>query len=280
MPDGLIRYWQTLTTDEVAAMAPSDPVAILPLAAIEQHGPHLPLSTDLDIGLGLLEAAYGHLDDDVEAWVLPPIAVGTSDEHAYAPGTLGLSQGQLIESIRSHGAALARSGVRRLVLANSHGGNRHAMDAAGLALRDDHRMLVVKASYFRFARPADVELPDGEWRHGLHGGAVETAMMMHLRPDLVRQGAVERFPSLGEELESIMRRLGPEGEASFSWLARDLNPQGVAGDATLATESLGAQLVRHYARALAEVIVDAGSFPLDRLDAPVSAPVNAPDGAP
>ena len=128
-------------------------------------------------------------------------------------------------------------------------------------------MLVVEASYFRFERPHGADLPDSEWRHGLHGGAVETAMMLHLRPDLVRAGAIARFPSLGEELASTMRRLGPEGQASFSWLAGDLNPHGVVGDATLATAELGERLVMHYARALAEVIPDARDFPLDRLGA-------------
>lgn len=265
MPDGRIRYWHSMTTDEVAAVAERDPVAILPLAAIEQHGPHLPLSTDLDIGLGLLEGAFDHLADDVPAWVLPPVAVGTSAEHARAPGTLSLSPQQLIESIRSQAEGLARAGVRRLVLSNSHGGNRHAMDAAGLALRSEYGMLVVKASYFRFGRPQEAEIPDSEWRHGLHGGAVETAMMLHLRPDLVRTGSIARFPSFGEELERTMRRLGPQGEASFSWLAGDLNPQGVAGDASLATAELGERLVDHYARALAEVIVDARDFSMDRL---------------
>lgn len=265
MTDGRVRYWHALTTDEAAAVVERDPVAILPLAAIEQHGPHLPLSTDLDIGLGLIERAFDHLPDDVRAWVLPPVAVGASAEHMRAAGTLSSSPEQLIASIVSQGEGLARSGVRRLVLANSHGGNRHAMDAAGLTLRSEHGMLVVKASYFRFDRPDDADLPESEWRHGLHGGAVETAMMLHLRPDLVRADAIARFPSLGEELEGTLRRLGPEGQASFSWLAGDLNPHGVVGDARLATAELGARLVAHYGRALADVILDARDFPLDRL---------------
>lgn len=265
MPDGRIRYWQTLTADEAAALRERDPVVILPLAAIEQHGPHLPLSTDLDIGLGLLEAAFDQLGEEVPAWVLPPLAVGASHEHSRASGTLSLDAEQLVGSIRSQGAGLAWAGVRRLVLSNSHGGNRYAMDAAGLALRSDHEMLVVKATYTRFGRPEGTVLPDSEWRHGLHGGAVETAMMLHLRPDLVRTDSIARFPSLGEDLERTMHRVGPEGEASFSWLAGDLNPSGVAGDATLATAELGERLVAHYARGLAEVILDARDFPLDRL---------------
>jgi creatinine amidohydrolase len=265
VPEGGIRSWGSSSTAGASGAPGTDPVVILPLAATEQHGPHLPLSTDLDIGLGLLAAAFGHLPDDADVWTLPPVAVGASQEHAHFPGTLSVTTEQLTHAIVQEGAALARSGVRRLVLSNSHGGNRHAMEAAGLSLRAEHELLVVKASYFRFERPIKVDLPESEWRHGLHGGALETAMMLHLRPDLVRSESVADFASLGVELEQTLRRLGPEGQASFSWLASDLNPEGVVGNATLATAFMGERLVEHYGRALAEVILDARDFPLDRL---------------
>jgi riboflavin-specific deaminase-like protein len=126
-------------------------------------------------------------------------------------------------------------------------------------------MLVVKVSWPRLERPAGVGLPEQEWLHGLHGGALETAMMLHLRPELVRTEAVADFASLGQELEGELRRLGPEGEASFSWLAGDLNAEGVVGDATLATAEMGALLVDHYGAALADVILDTLDFPLQRL---------------
>jgi len=265
VPDGPSRRWDALSPAEAAAAARRDPVIILPLAATEQHGPHLPLSTDLDIGLGLLSEAYGHLPDGADVWALAPVAVGASQEHLRFPGTLSVTTEQLTRTLVEAGARLARTGVRRLVLSNSHGGNRYAMDVAGLSLRADHDLLVVKASYFRFDRPLAVALPEREWRHGLHGGALETAMMMHLRPDLVRVDAVADFVSLGAELEASLRRLGPEGQASFCWLASDLNPAGVVGDATLASPAMGERLVEHYGRVLAEVILDAGEFPLHRL---------------
>jgi creatinine amidohydrolase len=151
------------------------------------------------------------------------------------------------------------------VLSNSHGGNRFAMEEAGLRLRRRHGLLVVKASWFRLGRPDDVDFPEAEWRHGLHGGAVETAMMLWLRPDAVRVERVAEFRSLGQELEHTLRRLGPEGEASFSWLAEDLSASGVTGDARLATADAGRRLVRHYGEALADVVRDALDFPLDRL---------------
>ena len=260
-----IRYWQTLTTTEAAALASGDPVVVLPLAAVEQHGPHLPLSTDLDIATGLLQEAFSQLPSDLPAWVLPAQIIGASREHLRFAGTLSLDPELLVELIHQQGTALATSGVRRLVLFNSHGGNLRAMDAAALRLRDEDGMLVVKASYSTFSRPADVALPESEWRHGLHGGAVETAMMLHLRPDLVRHDAIQRFPSLGEDLHGVLERVGPEGEASFAWLAGDLNPHGVTGNARLADAKTGRRLVAHYGRVLAAVVQDARAFPLDRL---------------
>ena len=265
MPDDPIRWWQSLTTAEVANLASRDPVAILPLAAIEQHGPHLPLSTDLDIGLGMLAAAFQLLPDDCPAWVLPPQSLGASREHGRFPGTISLKPELLIAAIEAAGDALARDGVRRLVLSNSHGGNRTALAEAGLRLREEHDMLVVEANWSRFPRPTEVELPEGEWRHGFHAGAVETSMMMHLRPELVRESEVPLGRSLGEELDGTLLWLGPEGAASFAWLAGDLNAEGVVGDARLADPTMGARLVSHYGAVLAEVILDALAFPLDRL---------------
>ena len=265
MSDDPVRYWQDLTTVEAAALAAQDPVVVLPVAAIEQHGPHLPLSTDLVIGLGLLAEAFRRLPRDLPVRVLPPQAVGTSGEHRRFAGTLSLAPELLVESLVQTGEALQHAGVRRLVVSNSHGGNLSAIDVAARRLREEHGLLVVKTSYCDGPRPDGAGLPDEEWRYGLHGGAVETAMMRHLRPDLVRLDAVQRFLSLDEDLSGALRRVSAEGGASFAWLAGDLNPQGVAGDATLGTGDLGARLVAHYGQVLADVIRDAREFPLDRL---------------
>ena len=267
MTEHPVKYWQTQTTAAVKNLSERDPVVVLPIAAIEQHGPHLPLSTDLDIGLGLLASAFQYLPEDFPAWVLPPQAVGSSGEHVRFPGTLTLEPELLGELVYQCGVAVARCGVRRLVLSNSHGGNRHALHTAGLRLRDEQGLLVITANYFLFDPPDNVALPEAEWRHGLHGGALETAMMLHLRPDLVRSENCDDAQSLGEELKTAMRRVTPETEAaSFSWLAGDLNNLGVVGNATLADATMGKHLIDHYGRALAEVILDAKHFPIERLE--------------
>ncbi len=260
-----IRWWSALTSTEVVALDPERVVAVLPLAATEQHGPHLPLSTDLDIGLGLLQSAFRALPGGISAVALPPQAVGASMEHEDLAGTIGLAPGLLEETLVETGASIFRHGIRRLVVSNSHGGNTAAVDHAALRLRSALGMLVVKASYFRFPRPADLSLPAAEWIHGLHGGALETSMMLHLRPDLVREDKIGDFPSFGAEMEGSMVHVRPTGYAAFGWMATDLNPEGVTGDARLATADLGGALVGHYGRILAEVITDTARFPLDRL---------------
>jgi len=259
--------WHELTSADVAALVGRDPVAILPIAAVEQHGPHLPLSTDVDIGDGLIEATASRLVN-VPFVVLPTQAIGASAEHVAFPGTLTRSPDVLEDSLVALAAGLHNAGIRRLVVSNSHGGNKAALDSAALQIRFEFDMLVVKANYFRFPRPADVDLPDSEWAHGLHGGAVETAMMLHLRPDLVRSDEIRRFESFGEELERTLTWVRPEGVAPFAWMAQDLNPHGVTGDATLATAELGSRLVQHYAAILADIVRDAHTFPVERLTNP------------
>ncbi|TVP55220.1 MAG: creatininase family protein [Gemmatimonadales bacterium] len=258
--------WHDLTSPELGRFAASDPVVVLPLAAIEQHGPHLPLSTDLEIGLGLIGEAFRGLDPELPVRVLPPLAVGTSPEHDGMPGTLSLSGDLLEDTLVQIGAGVARTGVRRLLVSNSHGGNQGVLERAALRLRNDHGMLVVKLYYARLPRPDPPPFPDTEWRHGLHGGAVETSMMLHLRPELVQMDRAAPERSLGEELEASGSRIGPQGTVPFAWRAGDLNSSGVTGDPTLATPEAGALLVAHYGAALADVIRDARRFPLDRLE--------------
>ncbi len=269
MSDPAIPWWHDLTRPEAADAGSRDPVVVLPVAAVEQHGPHLPLSTDADIGMGLLRIALAGVADDTKVFVLPMLTVGTSDEHGDGPGTLSLPSSVLEETVVALGASVARAGVRRLVLSNSHGGNRAALDLAALRLRREWGLLVVKAHWFRFSRPPWVALPEREWDHGLHGGALETAMMLRLRPEAVDVEAVADFPSLGRELEAEGSILRPEGEASFAWIAGDLNPAGVAGDATLADATMGGRLLAHYGGVLARVLADTARFPLDRLVDPV-----------
>ncbi len=259
--------WQDHTPTEIAAVAARAGVAVLPLAAIEQHGEHLPLSTDVDIATGLIDAALPQLAPGTPVLVLPALAVGLSLEHTGFAGTLSLSPETALATLVELGDSVARAGFRRLVLFNTHGGNKALVDLAALELRHAHRMLVLRANYFRFAPPADA-LPAEELRHGLHGGAMETAMMLHFAPHKVRQDALGDFRSIGHDMAAEGARLGPEGEAGFGWMAQDLHPAGVAGNALLADAALGRRLVAHFSTCLARLIEEAHGFDVARFDGP------------
>ena len=265
MTEWKLPEWQSLTTSDIEEIIKRDPVAVLPLAAVEQHGPHLPLSTDLEIGRGILQSAFDLLPADFPALVLPAQPIGSSAEHLSFSGTLSFDDDLMTAVIVEVGRGLSSAGVRRLVLSNAHGGNRAAMDLAGLRLRREEGLLVVKASYFNFPPPEGIEISETEWRHGLHGGTVETSMMLHLRPDLVHTDQIVKSRSMGKELEAGRSRIGSQGSASFSWLAEDLSSSGVVGDARLADAEKGRLLIEHYARTLSGVIEDTLAFPLERL---------------
>lgn len=256
------RSWLSLDQPAVQAVAATDPVLVLPLGAVEQHGPHLPLGTDAMIVEGLLAAALQRLEQPQRVYTLPPLAVGVSPEHASFPGTVSLSAATLGRVLEDIGASLAAAGIRRLVVCNAHGGNRAVIDTAALRLRRDHDLLVVKAQYFRQPLPPDVVLPAEELRHGLHGGAIETALMLALQPDQVRLEALGPARSLGALLDRRFRQIAPEGASSFAWLAEDLHPSGAVGDATLATPALGRRLLDHYASALARTLDEVLQLPL------------------
>ncbi len=257
----MIHHWQHLSAPELAELAGPDGVAVLALGAIEQHGPHLPLSTDLDIACGLQAAACERLDPRLQVFLLPALALGASEEHSGFAGTLALTPEQMSGQIQAIGEGLHRAGLRRLVILNAHGGNIGWLGPAALGLRRRYGMLVVKANYMLFNQPEHL-LGAEELRHGLHGGQAETAMMLYLHPERVRTEQLRRFASVAERLppEAV---LGPEGEAAWAWMAEDLNPAGVVGDAAAATPELGGLLIEHYAGRLARVIGEAAAVDLD-----------------
>lgn len=257
-------YWQDLTTEDFALIDGERSVALLPVAAIEQHGPHLPLYTDACIAEGLVTEMWARLDEDISLLVLPSLNIGTSAEHGAFPGTLSIGGETLKHYLTDIGDSVAAAGVRKLVLLNTHGGQTHILDAVALDLRMRHAMLAVKANYFGFGVPADL-VDDEELDHGLHGGLVETALMLHLRPDLVRMEAAERFEPLSLAMAGDYRHLRPEGAVGFGWLAQDLHPAGVAGDATRADSVTGRRILAHAATCLADLVAETARFPLANL---------------
>lgn len=258
------RQWNEMTACEVRDGDASNWIAIIPVAAIEQHGPHLPLATDAIIGTGILDRALTLIGAELPVTCLPIQSVGASDEHIGMAGTLTLRPHTLAELLIELGESVVRAGVQRVILINSHGGNGPALDTVTRALRIRHRVLAVSTSFARFGVP-DGLFPADEIAFGIHGGAIETSVMQHLRPDLVRADKISYFGSLQQELAERYRHLRAYGPVQFGWLAQDLNPEGAVGDARIATKEKGRAVVEYQAARFAELCHEVASFDLANL---------------
>jgi creatinine amidohydrolase len=261
------RYWADYTAYDFARLPRQHVVAVLPVAAIEQHGPHLPLATDRAILDGLVAATIERLPADLPAVFLPTQSVGKSDEHIRFPGTLTLSAGTLLQLLAEIGGSVAAAGIRRFVMLNSHGGNMAVLDLAARELRIAHDMVAVAANWFALGLPDEVIGPN-ERLHGLHAGEMETAVMLALRPDLVAMERARDFDSLTERLERNFHHLGTGPGARIGWQAQDLNPAGAVGNAAAATAETGQRIVDHAARAIAQLLEDVHRFPVSLLHNP------------
>lgn len=259
-----MRRWQDLTTTDFAGLDPERTVAVLPVAAIEQHGPHLPLSVDSDINTGIIDRAMALATDDLPALVLPAQAIGSSGEHSAFAGTLSLHPGILGAVLAQTVESAAAAGVRKFLFFNSHGGNPPALELTATDLRARRGLFVATAHWFT-PELAEGLFPAGEIEHGIHAGAVETSVMLHLRPELVRRDRLGDFPSLDASLAAEYRHLRALGPVSFGWQTQDLNPSGAVGDARDSDGERGRMLVDHAARRLIELLEEIARFPLSAL---------------
>ncbi|MEO1092330.1 MAG: creatininase family protein [Pseudomonadota bacterium] len=257
-----IMAWADLKTTDFRSLDRDATVAVLPLGAIEQHGPHLPISTDSLILAGLLERLRANRLDRGRALVLPLMPVGLSTEHTSFPGTLTVGASHLLASWSDLGRSVARAGIRRLVFLNSHGGNTALLDVVSRELRHELGMLVVAVTTHRFDLPLDA-VPDDEARFGIHGGAVETALVQAFAPHLVDRDALAAFPSNEAAIVERNPDLGTcAGPARIAWMAEDLNRNGAVGDTLLASPELGERLVADLVTRLVRVLDDVLALPL------------------
>ncbi len=257
-------YWNELNTHDFAGLSPDTTIAVLPIASTEQHGPHLPVATDVAIANGMLAELKRQRPDDLDILVLPTQEIGKANEHVYGPGTLSLSAELLIPVWTAIGAKVAETGIRKLVIVNSHGGNVDIMSIVARELRVRHQMAVVGTQWARFGTP-DGLISDHESRYGIHGGEVETSLMLHFRPDLVRMNKAQNFTSKAEWMKEQSRFLQPLPPHSLAWIAHDLNPNGVVGDASLGTAEKGEIICRHQVASFVELLQDLKRYPLSNL---------------
>lgn len=261
------RDWNAIAWPSVSAGDAARWIAVLPLAATEQHGPHLPLETDVLIGEAFLAGLAPLLPPGLPVTFLSMQRIGISTEHTDYPGTQTLSTGEALQQWMAIGESVARAGVKKLVMVTSHGGNSAAMMLVAQDLRARHGMLVVTTSWSRFGAPEGLFSAD-ELRHGIHGGAVETSIMLARYPQAVKKEAIADFPSTAAAMEKEFRWLSTQRPAPFAWQAQDLNPLGAVGDARLASAEKGEMLLDHGARAFCELLHDVDNFDVKRLATP------------
>jgi creatinine amidohydrolase len=256
-----VNRWEDLATTDLGRFDPEKAIAVLPVAAVEQHGPHLPLGTDVLICDAILDSALARLETAAPVLRLPTQRLGHSPEHTGFPGTLSLRAETVLALWTDVGRSVAAAGIRKLLLFNSHGGQAALVDIVAQALRSEASMTVARCSYFRFPLP-EGWVAERERRFGLHGGQVETSLMLHIAPHLVRLDRMRDFASSAEPWEAARRGLQVEGETGIGWRAEDLNREGVTGDASSASAELGARLLEHFAARVAALLEDLQRFPL------------------
>lgn len=237
------RDWADLRAPELARPGPGV-IALLPTAAIEQHGPHLPVGTDSLIASGMLARFRAACPVDLEVLILPVQAVGKSNEHLWAPGTLTLTAETALRAWVEIGLSVARAGVRRIVIVNSHGGNLDLVSIVSRELRVRAGMLAVKCQWTSFGVPEGM-YPAREMTFGIHGGDMETSLMLAFAPATVDMATARDFGSSAET-----GGIPPVGPVSYGWVSSDLNPAGTVGNAAAATAAKGEATAAHQVAGL------------------------------
>lgn len=260
------RYWSEYSSPDFAALDRDRLIAVLPVSAIEQHGPHLPMSVDTTIVEGIVERVIEQMPDELPALFLPTQRIGKSNEHARYPGTLTLSVDTLIRLWMEIGDCVAAAGVRKMVIFNSHGGQGVVAEIVARDLRVKHDMLVIATNTYSFGTPAGM-FSSVETQHGIHGGDKETSVVLALRPELVEMGKAANFRSSAEKLVADTRHLSINARAKLAWQIQDLNPAGACGDASVATAQKGQGVIDHVATQFIEMLRDLDGIGPDWLHA-------------
>jgi creatinine amidohydrolase len=261
------RFWADLTTRDFARFDAASTVAVLPLGATEQHGPHLPLSVDQTLVDGVIGAALPQLPPELPVLFLPTQQVGYSPEHSRFPGTLTLSPATVIASWIEIGACVAHAGLKKLLLLNSHGGHVSLMDIVARELRARCNLIVYSCSWWNLPLGDAVNglFSAEEHRFGVHAGEIETSMMLALRPQSVVTEQARDFKSSSQQRAGQYPILGNGTSAKLGWQMQDYNAQGAAGNAAAATADKGRAVLDAAGLQLALLLQELSALPLSTL---------------
>jgi creatinine amidohydrolase len=259
-----VHFAEHLTGPEFAEFVGDGVVGVLPIGAIEPHGPHLPLSTDCDIARGHLGQLGGVVAEGTDVLILPLQDIGHSIEHTGFAGVFSHTAEALLAAWTEIAGVFHAAGGRRLIIVSSHGGNSEIAGLLATRLRLDPGLLAVTAAWLRFGQPEGLFEPH-ELAYGIHGGDVETSLMLHYKPQAVRMALRLDFATTAPEWEHEARVLTAHGRTRLGWLSRDLNPMGAMGNALIATAEKGAASAAHALAGFAELVGDVATFDLARL---------------
>jgi creatinine amidohydrolase len=234
-------------------------IAVLPLGAHEQHGPHLPFETDTLIAAGIVERLERQLPKDLPVTFLPVEPLGYSIEHIDVIGTKSLAFDDAVYRWLAITETLHRQGIRKLVMLNAHGGNSPLMTIVATEARVRFNMLAVATSWTRFGVPDGLITPENK-AIDIHGGDIETSVMLALHPEKVDMTKAGDFPSSQSLYVARYKHLGAYGSHAFGWKMSDLNQHGVAGNASAATAEKGEALIEHAVKGLIELLEDVNAF--------------------
>lgn len=265
------RFWSDLSTADFASLDLARTIAVLPVAAIEQHGPHLPLSVDTDIANGVVAASLPHIAPDLPALFLPTQAVGYSPEHTRFAGTLTLKAETVLRLWTESGECVAASGVKKLVLFNAHGGQVGLLDVVARDLRARLGLLVYSVNWFHLplldadGRDLNTMFSAEEHRFGIHGGEIETSLMLAIAPERVRMEHAANFASKSQDRAGRFSILGNGKSAKLGWQMQDYNAHGAVGNAAAATAGKGHSVLEAAGRSLARLLSEIDQLPGDTL---------------
>ena len=248
------RFLPYLSWTEIAALPDREnTVIVLPTGATEQHGPHLPCAVDTVICSGVVGHALKRLAPEVRAFALPPITYGKSEEHLHFPGTITLTGETLLATMIEVMESVYRSGFRKLLIVNGHGGQPQIMEIAAREMRLRHGdYIVVPQHTWRLPHVAGRYMAEREKKLAMHAGHAETAIMLALAPDTVHmERAVTNYPP-----EFASKLLSPDGRPACAWTARDFGPSGIIGDPLPATREQGEAILESLAVSWSQAITE------------------------